>query len=121
MSLRKSLHGIYQTPANWHGTIVDFVITTGFKPLKSDPCIYIYNLKTKKGPTFASWNKDTVILTIYVQLPRRQHRFRNNIQESGLQADSALRRQLGQQPGQRQVNVILRHDDAQRAGELQSG
>ena len=53
--------------------------------------------------------------------PRRQHRFRHNIQERGRQADSALRRQLGQQHGERQVNVILRHDDVQRAGDLESG
>ena len=66
MRRRKSLYGIPQAPANWHGTIDDFVITIGFKPLKSDPCIYtythkngIYNSATKKGPTSASWNKDT--------------------------------------------------------------
>ena len=66
MRLRKSLYGIPQAPANWHGTIDDFVIAIGFKSLKSDPCIYIYNPTTKKESTFASWNRDTVILTIYV-------------------------------------------------------
>ena len=73
MRLRKSLYGIPQAPTNWLGTIDNFVTTIGFTPLKSDPCIYIYTHKggihnpvTKKGPTFASWNKDMVILTIYV-------------------------------------------------------
>ena len=66
MRLRKSLYGISPASANWHGTIVDFVITTGFTPLMPDPCIYIYNPTTNKGPTFASWNKETVLLTIYV-------------------------------------------------------
>ena len=73
MKLRKNLYGIPQAPVNWHGTIDDFVTTIGFTLLKSDPCIYIYTHKdeihnpvTKKGPTLASWNKDTVIITIYV-------------------------------------------------------
>ena len=73
MKLRKNLYGIPQAPVNWHGTIDDFVTTIGFTLLKSDPCIYIYTHKdeihnpvTKKGPTLASRNKDTVILIIYV-------------------------------------------------------
>ena len=71
--LRKSLYGIPPAPANWQGTIDDFVTTTGLTPLKSDPCIYIYTPKDgihdpvpKKGPTPPSCNKDTVILTNYV-------------------------------------------------------
>ena len=66
MRLRKSLYEIPQAPANWHGTIDDSVTAIGFTPLKSDPCIFIYNPVTKKGPTLASWNKDTVILTTYI-------------------------------------------------------
>ena len=42
------------------------------------------------------------------------------MQERGLQRDTARRRQLGQQPEQRQVNVILRRD-VQRTRELQNG
>ena len=70
--LRKSLYGISQASTNWHGTIDDFVTTIGFTPLKSGLIIYVYTHKdgiynpvTTKGPTLASWNKDTVILTIY--------------------------------------------------------
>ena len=66
MRLRKSLYEIPQALANWHGTIDDSVTAIGFTPLKSDPCIFIYNPVTKKGPTLASWNKDTVILTTYI-------------------------------------------------------
>ena len=71
--LRKNLYGTPQAPANWHGTIDDLVTAIVLTPLKSDPCIYIYTHKdgihnpvTKKGPTLASRNKDTVILIIYV-------------------------------------------------------
>ena len=49
------------------------MVTIEFKPLKSDLCIYtythkngIYNPGTKREPMLPSWNKDTVILTIYV-------------------------------------------------------
>ena len=76
MRLRKSLYGTPHAPANWHGTIVDFVITTGLKPLKSDPCLYIYNPTTKNGPTFATRNKGMVILTMHVdnRLPLGQNK-----------------------------------------------
>ena len=47
-------------------------------------------------------------------VPRRQHRFEHHVQARGLQADSVLRRQLGQQSGQRRVDIIVRHDDMQR-------
>lgn len=47
------------------------MIAIRFNPPKSDPCIYIYthtngvnNPATKKGPTFASWEKDAGMLTI---------------------------------------------------------
>ncbi|CAM9670370.1 unnamed protein product, partial [Laminaria digitata] len=73
MRLRKILYGIPRAPADSHGTIDNFVTAIEFTPLKSDPCIYVYTHKdgihnpvTKKEPTFASWNKYTVILTIYV-------------------------------------------------------
>ena len=52
--------------ANCDGTMVDFVITTGFKSSKSDRCIYIYHSATMKRPTFATWSENAVILTFYV-------------------------------------------------------
>lgn len=57
MRLRKSLYGISQAPANWRGTIDGFVTTIGFKPLTSEPCIYINIPKTKKGPAFVGWSR----------------------------------------------------------------
>lgn len=61
MRLRKNRYRISQAPANWHGNSDDFMISIGFRPHKSDPCIYIhthkdgvYNPVTKKGPILAS-------------------------------------------------------------------
>ena len=42
MRLRKSLCGLRQSPKNWHSTIDTYVMKIGFKPLKSDPCVYVY-------------------------------------------------------------------------------
>ena len=42
MKLCKSLYGLRQSPKNWRSTIDIYVMKIGFKPLKSDPCVYVY-------------------------------------------------------------------------------
>ena len=55
MKLKKSLCDLRQSPKNWFGTMdVEFVII-GFRPLKSDPCVYVDEDET-----------GFVILTLYV-------------------------------------------------------
>lgn len=43
MKLEKSLYGLAQSPLNWWKTIDPRLIEIGFAPLKSDPCVYIYD------------------------------------------------------------------------------
>ena len=43
MKLRKSLYGLAQSPQNWWRTIDLRLVEIGVIPLKSDPCVYIYN------------------------------------------------------------------------------
>lgn len=69
MKLLKSLYGLKQSPKNWHGIIDTFLVGIGFKALKSDPCVYIFN--GTSGPTtvkqgLAKDDDSTVILTLYV-------------------------------------------------------
>ena len=61
--LSKRLYGDPQAPADWHGTIRRLRDPSLSSPT---PASTSTNPTTKKGPTFTSWNKDTVILTIYV-------------------------------------------------------
>ena len=42
MKLKKSLHGLRQSPNNWLGTMDHHLAKIGFRPLKSDPCIYVF-------------------------------------------------------------------------------
>ena len=55
MKLGKSLYGLAQSHGNWFHTIDPVRISIGFDPLKSDTCIYIYNL-----------DGVIIILTLYV-------------------------------------------------------
>ena len=55
MKLKNSLYGIRQSPKKWFGTKDDHLSNTGFRSLKSDPCVYVFGDKT-----------DTDILTLYV-------------------------------------------------------
>ena len=55
MKLLKSLYGLWQSPRNRFGTIDNHLEEIGFKPLKSDPCVYIYSV-----------GGELVILTLYV-------------------------------------------------------
>ena len=41
MRLCKTLNGLRQSPRNWHSTN-DTHMKIGFKPLKSNPCVYVY-------------------------------------------------------------------------------
>lgn len=45
MKLNKSLYGLAQSPLNWWNTIDPKLVEIGFEPLKSDPCVYLYNHK----------------------------------------------------------------------------
>ena len=42
MKLKKSLYGLPQSPKNWFGTMDHHLAKIGFRPLKSDPCIYVF-------------------------------------------------------------------------------
>ena len=53
--LEKSLYGLRQSPKNWFGTMNVELAVIGFRPFKSDPCVYIY--KDEVG---------VVILALYV-------------------------------------------------------
>ena len=55
MKLGNSLYGLVQSPQNWWKTIDPKLIETGFVPLKSDFCVYIYN-----------HNNTVAIITLYV-------------------------------------------------------
>lgn len=55
MKLHQSLYGPHQSQKNWWNTIDDYLADIGFKPLKFDPCVYIY-----------TDNEVTAILNLYV-------------------------------------------------------
>ena len=55
IKLRKSLYGLRQSPKNWFGTIGMKLAIIGVRPLKSDPCVYVYEDET-----------GFVILTLYL-------------------------------------------------------
>ena len=55
MKLKKSLYGFRQSPKNWFGTMDDHLSNIGFGSLKSDPCVYVFEDKTR-----------TAIVTLYV-------------------------------------------------------
>ena len=55
VKLKKSFYGFRQSPKNWFGTMDDHLSNIGFRSLKSDPCIYMFEDKT-----------DTAILTLHV-------------------------------------------------------
>ena len=55
MKLKKSLYGLPQSPKNLFGPMDDHLSSIGFRSLKSDPCVYVFEDKT-----------NTAILTFYV-------------------------------------------------------
>ena len=55
MKLEKSLYGLRQSLKNWFGTMDDHLSNIGFRSLKSDLCVYVFEDKTS-----------TAILTLYV-------------------------------------------------------
>ena len=55
MKLKKAVYGLRQSPKNSFGTMDLELAAIGFLPLKSDPCVYIYDDKTS-----------VVTLTLYV-------------------------------------------------------
>ena len=55
MKLKTSFYGLRQSPRNWFGTMDDHLSNIGFRLLKSDPCVYVFEDMT-----------GTVILTLYV-------------------------------------------------------
>ena len=46
MKLKKSLYGLRQSPKNWFSTMDVELAVIGFRPLKSDPCVYVYKDET---------------------------------------------------------------------------
>ena len=55
--LTRSLYGLAQSPVLWYDTINAVMLTVGFTPTQSDPCVYTYG----KDDTFT-------ILTLYVHV-----------------------------------------------------
>ena len=55
MKLKKSLYGLKQSPRNWGNAFANGIREIGFRPLRSDPCLYYYG----SGDTYA-------ILGVYV-------------------------------------------------------
>ena len=43
MKLTKSFYGLRQSPQNWFSTIDHHLGKIGFRSLKSDPCVYVYD------------------------------------------------------------------------------
>ena len=66
IKLFKSLHGLHQSPKNWHGTIDAFIVGIAFNALKSDPCVHIFNGTTTMKQGLSTDDDSTVILTLYV-------------------------------------------------------
>ncbi|CAN0469558.1 unnamed protein product [Hapterophycus canaliculatus] len=55
LKLLKSLYGLRQSPRNWNTTFAGAIKSIGFKPIFSDPCVYVYGS-----------DKTYVVLSIYV-------------------------------------------------------
>ena len=55
MKLKKRLYGLRQNPKNWFGTMDYHLAKIGFRPLKYNPCTYIFED-----------DSGFVILTLYV-------------------------------------------------------
>ena len=47
MKLKKSLCGLRQSPRRWFGTTDHHFANIGFRPLKSNPCIYVFEDDTR--------------------------------------------------------------------------
>ena len=46
MELKKSLYGLIQSPKNWFSTVDVELAAIGFRPLKPDPSVYVYEDET---------------------------------------------------------------------------
>jgi hypothetical protein len=55
--LKKALYGLHESPILWFETIVEFLLSIGFKQLVSDPCCFIYQQEDMKTP---------IIMLVYV-------------------------------------------------------
>ena len=51
MKLKKSLYGLGQSPKNWFGTMDDHLSNIGFRSLKLDPGVYVFEDKTDTLPS----------------------------------------------------------------------
>ena len=60
MKLKKSLYGLRQSPKNWFGTMNHHLAKIWFRPLKSDPCIYVFEDDTSF--VILTLNVDDVLL-----------------------------------------------------------
>ena len=54
IKLKKSFYGLRQSPNNWFGIKDNHLSNIGFRSLKADPCVYVFEDKT-----------GTAILTLY--------------------------------------------------------
>ena len=62
MKLKKSLHGVRQSPKNWFSTMDRHLGKIEFRSLKSDPCVYVYVYKDENSPAILTLYVDDVLL-----------------------------------------------------------
>ena len=60
MKLKKSLHGLRQSPKNWFSTMDRHLSKIRFRSFKSDPCVYVY--KDENGSAILTLYVDDVLL-----------------------------------------------------------
>ena len=60
MKLEKSLYGLRQSPKNWFSTMDHHLGKIGFRSLKSDPCVYVY--EDENGSATLTLYVDDVLL-----------------------------------------------------------
>jgi hypothetical protein len=59
--LNKALYGLKQAPRQWNKTIHQFMLKLGYRPLKSDPCVYKKLSKTGRHILICLYVDDTII------------------------------------------------------------
>ncbi|HVX00438.1 MAG TPA: reverse transcriptase domain-containing protein, partial [Candidatus Babeliaceae bacterium] len=62
LKLNKALYGLKQAPRQWNKTIDQFMRKLGYRPLRSDPCVYTKLTRTNKLMMLSLYVDDTVIV-----------------------------------------------------------
>ena len=59
--LIKAIYGLKQAPNRWNKTVDDYLQSLGYKPLRSDPCVYIKRSRTNRLIILCLYVDDTLI------------------------------------------------------------